>query len=116
MQALAAAHLTIAVSAAILLEYEEIVTARARAAQWKRFATVLDLSAQLHGNVRQVEPSFHFHLIAADPDDDKFSNWAIAAEADFLVTDDAHFYALRGAGYKPQPITPSEFIAGFLTR
>ena len=27
-----------------------------------------------------------------------------------LVTDDAHFAVLKTAGYKPQPISPEEFI------
>ena len=35
---------------------------------------------------------------------------AIAAEADFIITGDHHFDALRGIGYKPQPVTPEEFI------
>jgi hypothetical protein len=26
------------------------------------------------------------------------------------VTDDAHFAALKSAGYKPKPISPEEFI------
>ena len=104
--ALAAGLLTIAVSTAIMLEYEEIVTARASAAQWRQFAALLDLAQQLHGNVRHVEPTFRFRLLAADADDDKFADCAIAAEADFVVTDDAHFAALRGSGHKPQPIAP----------
>ena len=111
VRALAVGRLTIAASTAILFEYEEIVTARAGAAQWRQFAAVLDLAAQLHDNVRHVEPSFRFRLITADPDDDKFADCAIAAEADFVVTDDAHFNALRGSGHKPQPITPADFIA-----
>jgi hypothetical protein len=28
----------------------------------------------------------------------------------FVVTEDAHFAALKSAGHKPQPITPKEFI------
>ena len=76
---------------------------------------MLDLARELHGNIHHVEPSFFFHLIAADPDDHKFADCAIAAEADFVVTEDAHFAPLRGAGFKPQAITPAEFIARFLT-
>lgn len=40
----------------------------------------------------------------------KFSDCAITAEADYIVTEDRHFQALIGSGYKPQPITPAEFI------
>ena len=94
-----------------MLEYEEIVTARAGAGQWRQLAAVLDLAHRLHGNVLHIEPSFFFRLIAADPDDDKFADCAIGAEANFVVTEDAHFNVLRGSGHKPQPIAPAEFIA-----
>ncbi len=71
---------------------------------------LLELLDQLHGNIRQMEPQYRFAVITADPDDNKFCDCAIAAEAEFVVTDDAHFAALRSAGYKPQPISPGEFI------
>jgi predicted nucleic acid-binding protein len=70
----------------------------------------LELVNQLHDNIRQTEPQFRFGIITADPDDNKFCDCAIAAEADFVVTDDAHFAVLKTAGYKPQPISPDEFI------
>jgi len=70
----------------------------------------LDLTGQLHHTLRRVSPGFRFHLITADPDDDKFADCAIAAEADYLITEDRHFDVLKTAGYKPQPITPEEFI------
>lgn len=62
---------------------------------------------------RQAESSFRFRLIAADADN-KFADCAIAAEADFIITEDRHFDALFGSGYKPQPISPGEFIRRFL--
>ena len=55
-----------------------------------------------------------FHTITGDPDDDAFADCAIAAEADYLITSDHHFAPLKGSGYKPQPITPEEFIRRFL--
>ena len=112
-EAFVAGRLTAAVSTGIWLEYEEIIVRYAGSAAWARVAQIFDLAHQLHGNVRHVEPSFFFHLITDDPDDDKFADCAIAAEADFVVTDDAHFNAMRGSGYKPQPIVPAEFMARF---
>jgi len=50
------------------------------------------------------------HPITHDPDDNKFADCAIAAEADFILTEDRHFQELNGSGYKPQPITPAEFM------
>ena len=67
------------------------------------------------GCVRLVDPSFHFRIITADPDDDIFADCAIAAEAAYVVTEDRHFEALRTAGYNVQPITPEQFVRQFLT-
>ena len=105
---------TLAVSTSILLEYEEVITAKAGAARWREFAAFLDAVAQAGGNLVTLAPAFRFRLIAGDADDDKFADCAIAAEADYVVTEDAHFEALKTAGHKPQPITPEEFIGRFL--
>lgn len=103
-----------AFSIAIILEYEEILAPRIGPKRWHEFLHALDLAAELHGNVLRIEPAYRWRLIAADPDDDKFADCAIAAEADWIVTDDAHFDVLKGSGHKPQPITPADFIARFL--
>ena len=42
--------------------------------------------------VSLIDP--HFHLIHADKDDNKFVDCAIAAGADYLVSNDAHFKVL----------------------
>ena len=112
--ALVGGRLTAAISTGIWLEYEEVIVRYAGSGMWVRITRIFDLAHQLHGNVRHVEPSFFFRLIAADPDDDKFADCAIAASADFVVTQDAHFAVLRGSGHKPQPIAPAEFIPRFL--
>ena len=114
LRALLAGQLTLAVSTEILLEYEEVTSKLSGPERWRDVATLFELIAQLHGNVRQVEPQFRFNVITTDPDDNKFCDCAIAAEADFVVTEDAHFDALKTAGYKPQPIKPDEFIRHYL--
>ena len=80
------------------------------AERWRDIEALLELLERLHGNIWQIEPQFRFAIITQDPDDNKFCDCAIAAEADFVVTDDAHFAALKSAGYKPKPISPDEFI------
>ena len=70
----------------------------------------IELVEQARGVIRRVSPSFRFRLITGDADDDKFADCAIAAEADFIITVDHHFDAMRGSGYKPQPLSPEEFI------
>ena len=83
-----------AVSNEILSEYEEVAVERMGRARFERFASILELGGQLHGTLHRVAPSFRFHLITTDPDDDKFADCAIAAEADFIITSDHHFAAL----------------------
>ena len=106
---------SVAVSTGILLEYEEVIAAKTGAERWRNFATFLDAVAMSEGNLIAISPSFRFRLVAADPDDDKFADCAIAAEADYIITNDRHFDALKNAGYKPQPITPDEFIRWHLS-
>ena len=38
---------------------------------------------------------YHFGLITADADDNKFVDCAIAADAEYIVTNDKHFEVLR---------------------
>ena len=100
-----------AVSTEILLEYEEIITRRSGRARWVAFAAMLEMTRELHpSRLPMISPAFRFHLITADADDNKFADCAIAAEADFILTEDHHFDAMRGSGYRPQPIAPGEFI------
>lgn len=75
------------VSTEILLEYEEILAERASPAAANLFLKVLAYSR----NVVHAEPYFQFQLVTRDPDDNKFTDCFIVAQADALVTDDAHF-------------------------
>lgn len=107
-------YLAWAVSNDILLEYEEVLTRQSGAARWQQLCRIMDLAELTTGNLLRVSPSFHFHIVTADADDNIFTDCAIAAEAEWLITDGAHFAPLAGAGYKPQPVTPQDFIARFL--
>ena len=114
LRALLDGRLILAVSTEILLEYEEVTTRLSGAERWRDMAALLDLLAQLHGNIRHIEPQFRFNVISTDPDDNKFCDCAIAAEANFVVTEDNDFNALKSAGYKPKSIKPEEFIRQYL--
>jgi predicted nucleic acid-binding protein len=46
-------------------------------------------------NVIFTEPYFKWNLIDKDPDDNKFADLTIAANADYLVTNDKHFDILK---------------------
>lgn len=102
-----------AVSNAIRLEYEEVAASLYGPAFAREVMDFLGL-ATAGGFVRQCDPRFHFRLITADQDDDIFADCAIVAEAEYVITEDHHFEALRNSGDKPQPITPDEFIRRFL--
>jgi putative PIN family toxin of toxin-antitoxin system len=114
LDAWVAGHLTWAVSTPILLEYEEILTRLSGPARWRKLARLMDLAELTSGNVLRVTPSFHFHVVTADPDDNIFTDYAITAEADYLLTEDAHFAPLAASGYKPRPTPPQQFIAQHL--
>ena len=42
-----------------------------------------------------VMKSFRFNLIVADPDDNKFVDCAIVANAEYIVSQDTHFDVLK---------------------
>jgi putative PIN family toxin of toxin-antitoxin system len=99
----------LAVSNRILTEYEEIILSLAGTSAWGRLAQLFDL-LEMSGNLRRVSPHFQFHVIGEDPEDNAFTDCAIAVGADFFITEDKHFAPLADAGYKPLPIRPDEFI------
>ena len=106
----AAGRLRWAMSTEMLFEYEETAARMTHRAYIALVFQTMDAVEAVRQNIHRVSPSFRFNLIAADPDDNKFADCAIAAEADFIITADQHFDAMRGSGYKPQPVTPEEFI------
>ncbi len=112
MDAIVAGRLTWAVSNRVLTEYEEILTQMSGAAAWSHLAGLIELIG-MSGNLAPVSPHFQFHVIGEDPDDNAFTDCAIAAHADYVITEDRHFALLANAGYKPQPITPQEFISRY---
>jgi putative PIN family toxin of toxin-antitoxin system len=114
LRALLDGRITLAVSTEIMLEYQEVITRFSGAERWRDVSSLLDVLSQLHGNIRATEPQFRFNVITVDPDDNKFCDCAIAAEANFIITVDNHFEPLKIAGYKPKPIAPEEFIGNFL--
>jgi putative PIN family toxin of toxin-antitoxin system len=103
-----------AVSTDILIEYEEMLTQRSGRQRWLQFSRVLDLADARGDLLWKAQPAFEFQVISTDPDDNKFCDCAITVGADFVITDDRDFAPLANAGYKPQPITPDEFIRRYL--
>ena len=101
-----------AVSNRVVTKYREILSAKAGQAAWSTLENFIDL-VDRSGNVRWISPHYQFRIISAVPEDNAFTDCAIAAHADYVITEDSHFAPLANAGYKPQPITPDEFIAKY---
>ncbi len=113
-RAVAKGELRLAITSAIVLEYEEIAAERGGPAFAAKVMHWLSLVSASWDTIEQIHPSYQFRVISADPDDNKFVDCAITANADFIITRDTDYAPLAGSGYKPQPITPEEFIARHL--
>lgn len=75
----------------ILVEYEEILSSN-----WNETVAQEVVRTLLKLNTAYlITPFFQFQLISADADDNKFTDCAIAANADYLVTNDHHFDVLK---------------------
>ena len=95
---------TLVVSTPILLEYEEVIGARTTPEIARNVVRALLALPDLE----RVEPRFHWRLITADPDDDKFVDAYLAAGADVLVTHDAHFAVLADLDFPPVTVHSAE--------
>ena len=79
------------VSTEILNEYEEIISYKAS----PLFASLTLKVITNNPNTIFVTPYFNFELIKSDPDDNKFVDCAISANAKFIVTEDHHYNILK---------------------
>lgn len=72
------------------MEYQEKLTDIYSPKMAKDFTELLSVS----NNVLNIIPYYHWELIESDPDDNKFVDCAIAANADFIITNDGHYNIL----------------------
>jgi len=86
-----AGKISLCVNTEILDEYEEILAEKTT----KEIAhNVVEAIARLSTTTYQ-EVYIHFSLIKIDVDDNKFVDCAVAADAEYIVTNDAHFNVLK---------------------
>ena len=76
----------------ILDEYEEIIEQRTGSAEIAHSVVNAIIN---RSNTRHIEVYYHFDLIEADKDDNKFVDCAVAANATYIVSDDKHFAPLK---------------------
>lgn len=79
------------VTTEILNEYVEILQRETT----ENFATIMLEVILNNPNTLFINIFYKFNLITADPDDNKFIDCAIAAQAKYIVTEDHHYDALR---------------------
>ncbi|MBC7891430.1 MAG: putative toxin-antitoxin system toxin component, PIN family [Sphingobacteriaceae bacterium] len=82
---------TLCVTTDILEEYEEIIGQKLG----EKTATAIMETLENLSNVQFITRYFQWNLIKAHPDDDKFTDCAIASNVDYLVTNDGHFNRLK---------------------
>jgi putative PIN family toxin of toxin-antitoxin system len=101
-------EIQLCVNTEILNEYEEILSGKTT----KEIAhNVVEAIARLSTTYFQ-DSYYHFGLITEDPDDNKFVDCAIAADAELIVTNDKHFDVLRTVSWpKLTIIKLNEFAA-----
>ena len=86
-----AGKISLCVNTDILNEYEEILAAKTT----QEIAhNVVEAIARLHTTLFQ-DAYYHFGLIEQDLDDNKFVDCAVAADAEYIVTNDTHFNILK---------------------
>ncbi len=95
------------VSEDILKEYEEILQKRATPGA---AGIVMDIFIESSKVVYQ-QIYYSWNAIKQDPDDNKFFDVAVAGNADYLVTNDAHFNILEQLSFpKVKVIRADEFL------
>ena len=86
---------TLCVTNEILWEYQEIIGQKTTPQIAENVVKYLMQSRF----VERIITYYHFELITADHDDNKFVDCAIAANATFIVSDDKHYQPLKLIAY-----------------
>jgi uncharacterized protein len=108
-QALLANRYHLYITNEILLEYTEIMQARSNAIITRDVLDALVTRRNVHF-VNFVY--YNWQLSPQDPDDNKFIDCAVIANADFLVTNDKHYKAAKNNPFPTvNVITAAEFLA-----
>ncbi len=102
--------ITLCVTTDILDEYEEIISRFYDDTIAKLFLSAIELLP----NIQFVNKYYFWQLIPKDQDDEKYVDCAIAAGADYLVTNDRHFDHLKKLDFpKVNVVNENEFFVAF---
>lgn len=107
LDAFAKRKFTLIVSIDIFFEYLEVMEKLSA----KGVAKYIEDTLTISRNVLAPEVYYNWSLINTDPDDNKFTDAYIAANADYLVTNDAHFNEAKTTPFPPvNIISADEFL------
>ena len=84
-----------AYSTDILLEYEEVF------GRWTSSTIVYNIlqDIQKRSSGIEISPSYFWNLIDEDKDDNKYFDCAVAANADYIISNDRHFNILETTNF-----------------
>ena len=91
---------TICYSNEIIEEYEEMLS---RLYPPEMTENTIQLLLTAH-NVEKVISYYKWNFINVDPDDNKFADCYLNANADFIVTNDKHFNILKEIDFPPMKV------------
>lgn len=99
-KALVSGKFDLAVTTEIILEYQEIIAQKYGPVTANALIALLgELS-----NVHYLNTYYHWELINVDPDDNKYCDCAVAAGADYIITQDKHFNVVKDNPFPPLKI------------
>lgn len=102
---------TFCVSALVLAEYENVLQ-RPKFSRYPNFALYASSTLKsLHGIAELVEPQTTIR-VCSDPDDDKFLELALDAQAQYLITGNKRHFP-NGSYKNIQIVSPKEFVSLF---
>lgn len=105
--ALLAGRVGLVYSTQILLEYAEVLHQRLPASIAENVLTIVQALPKVY--LQRVY--FNQRLIPRDQDDEKFVDCAVASNADYLVTNDAHFKVLAQIRFPVvRVVSPVDFL------
>ncbi len=99
------------VTSDVLLEYEEQLSERTSSQVAQSIISLIEKADNAHF----IFFYFQWNAITIDPDDNKFFDAAVAAGADYLVTNDAHFNEAKRLRFPKVAIVSADEFLTFLT-
>ena len=95
----------------ILLEYEEVIARKMGGLVADNFMKALIKLP----SVKRIDKYFFWNLIEKDPDDNKFVDCAVAANADYLVSEDSDFNVLKNVPFPKVNLIRQQIFLQMLT-